>query len=172
MGGASTLIGALQVTSDATVNNLILPTNGLIAYQAIGADLTVDGTGSWDMAPGPSGNFNLQRGTGYKPGGGAWATLSDARIKDVTGEYEVGLEEVLQLRPVSYRYKTGADKEFVGLVAQEVETVFPSMVSQRDGVIDGEKVSDLRELDTSELVYSLVNCIKQLAARVQALEAR
>ena len=172
MAGASTLIGALQVTSDATVNNLILPTNGLIAYQAIGADLTVDGTGSWDMAPGPSGNFNLQRGTGYKPGGGAWATLSDARIKDVTGEYEMGLDEVLQLRPVSYRYKTGADKEFVGLVAQEVETVFPGMVSQREGIIDGEKVSDLRELDTSELVYSLVNCIKQLAARVQALEAR
>ena len=46
------------------------------------------------------------------------------------------------------------------------------MVSQREGIIDGEKVSDLRELDTSELVYSLVNCIKQLAARVQALEAR
>ena len=96
VAGAATISAALTVNNDATVNNLILPTNGLIAYQAIGADLTVDGTGSWDMAPGPSGNFNLQRGTGYKPGGGAWATLSDARIKDVTGEYEMGLDEVLQ----------------------------------------------------------------------------
>ena len=172
VAGAATISAALTVNNDATVNNLILPTNGLIAYQAIGADLTVDGTGSWDMAPGPSGNFNLQRGTAYKPGGGAWATLSDARIKDVTGEYEMGLDEVLQLRPVSYRYKTGADKEFVGLVAQEAETVFPSMVSQRDGVIDGEKVSDLRELDTSELVYALLNSIKMLNQKIQSLEAK
>ena len=60
------------------------------------------------MAPGPSGNFNLQRGTGYKPGGGAWATLSDARIKDVTGEYEMGLDEVAKAAsaPFPYRYKS------------------------------------------------------------------
>ena len=36
-------------------------------------------------------------------------------------------------------------KMFVGLVAQEVEAIFPSMVIQKPGFIDGEAVTDLRE---------------------------
>jgi hypothetical protein len=60
----------------------------------------------------------------------------------------------------------------VGLIAQEAETVFPSMVSQRAGFIDGKPVSDLRELDNSQLIYALVNAVKELSAKVSNLEAR
>ena len=81
--------------------------------------------------------------------------LSDARIKTVTGEYEPGLDEVLQLRPVTYVYKGNdtptedgmsphwhaaqSGKEFVGFVAQELERIMPGMVSQHAGFIDGEE---------------------------------
>ena len=61
--------------------------------------------------------------------------------------------------------------EFVGLVAQEVEAIFPGMVTQREGFIDGQPVTDLRDLNTSELIFALVNAVKTLAARVEALEA-
>ena len=49
---------------------------------------------------------------------------------------------MLQLRPVTYVYKSGVDREFVGFVAQDPEQIMPSMVSQQRGLIDGEEVSD------------------------------
>ena len=45
-------------------------------------------------------------------------------------------------------------------------------MTQREGWIDGVKVDDLRNLNTSELVFALVNAVKTLAAEVNALKAR
>ena len=120
------------------------------------------------------GTFGIT-GEGYKPGGGSWANSSDARIKIVERSYELGLDEILKLEPIVYRF-TGNDaepgkasktervrnKSFVGLVAQEVEQIFPGMVTQRKGWVDGQEVGDFRELDASELVFALVNAVKTL----------
>ena len=74
--------------------------------------------------------------------------------------------------PGSPHYQAAMDQtQFVGFVAQEVETLLPDMVSQRAGYIDGQAVSDLRNIDVSNLVYALVNAVKTLSARVEALEA-
>ena len=48
----------------------------------------------------------------------------------------------------------------------------PGMVGQHEGFIDGKKVADLRTVDTSELIYALVNCVKQLKAEIEELKAR
>ena len=176
-----------------------------------------DGLRGWT---GPSGQLMNLGGDGtltimgqaWKPGGGPWQAPSDDRIKNVIGEYESGLNEVLQLRPVVYTYKGNdtptADfdllvpseerkemvkatehsgpapypaslhynlakegKQFVGFVAQELETVFPDMVSKNAGFIDGQAVSDLRGVDTSELIFALVNSVKALKAEIEALKA-
>jgi Collagen triple helix repeat (20 copies)/Chaperone of endosialidase len=63
------------------------------------------------------------------------------------------------------------EKVFAGFVAQELETIFPEMVSEREGYIDGKLVTDLREVDTGPLIYALVNAVKELSVRVVALEA-
>jgi hypothetical protein len=133
----------------------------------------------------------------YMAGGGPWLATSDARIKNVLGDYEHGLDEVLALQPVRYTYKGNdtdygaavkaddavpyADSphnkvatdstEFIGLIAQAVETVLPEMVTQRNGMIDGQAVTDLRALDTGPLIFALLNAVKTLSARVEALEA-
>ena len=123
-------------------------------------------------------------GNAFKAGGGPWSATSDARIKDVTGEYQGGLQEVLRLRPVLYRYR-GNDaapgeasphqhavaKQFVGFVAQEAELVMPEMVSMHEGYVDGRKVGDLRSVDTSALIFALVNSVKELKAEIEALKA-
>ena len=163
--------GTASVSGVASAAGLVLPNGGNISTPS-GGTLNCDAGGSWEMTNGASGNFIVNNNSAFKPGGGAWQSLSDARIKTVTGEYEAGLDEVMQLRPVTYRYKTGADREFVGLVAQEVEQVLPGMVSQQKGFIDGEEVTDLRTLDTTELVFALVNCVKQLKAEIEELKAR
>jgi hypothetical protein len=74
--------------------------------------------------------------------------------------------------PASPHYRVASDATpFVGLVAQEVEAIFPGMVTSRAGFIDGEPVSDLRDVDTSELIFALVNAVKTLSVRVENLEA-
>jgi hypothetical protein len=131
--------------------------------------------------------FNGGVGGAYKTGGGAWLDVSDSRIKTVTGDYELGLGEILRVQPVRFVYKGNdargegepstharvADERtpFVGFVADAVMDVFPEMVTVCDGFIDGNKVSDLKQLDVSSLVYALVNAVKTLATRVSRLEA-
>lgn len=136
----------------------------------------------------------------WKPGGGPWADSSDARIKDVAGDYEGGLPEILALRPVRYSFK-GNDymtdpsipirdatddepavmprsshegvlgQEFIGLIAQEAETVMPEMVTLGSAFIDGEAVDDMRYLDPLALTFALINAVKALNARIEALES-
>ena len=143
------------------------------------------GPGSWIALPADA-SFSTSASVATKPGGGSWAAPSDARIKTVTGEYELGLDEVLQLRPVTYVYKGNdtpmedgmsphwhaaqSGKEFVGFVAQELEQIMPGMVSQHAGFVDGEKATDIRDVDVSSLVYALVNCVKQLKAEIETLK--
>lgn len=54
----------------------------------------------------PSAQFTFSgAAAAYKAGGGPWNVASDARIKDVHGDFTAGLAEVLALRPVEYSYK-------------------------------------------------------------------
>ena len=146
-----------------------------------------NGTDVWRAQA--DGNF-LCLTTAYKPGGGPWLDPSDVRIKNVLGDYQSGLEAIIALQPVRYTFKGNdtdaatpdgdsphrqaaeSQKEFIGLIAQEVETVMPEMVSQQTAAISGVAVNDLRVLDTGPLLFALVNAIKELAARLDALEAR
>ncbi|WP_448044404.1 tail fiber domain-containing protein [Bradyrhizobium liaoningense] len=101
-------------------------------------------------------------GAAYKPGGGVWTASSDARLKTVDGAYSQGLESLVKLAPVRFHYKKGnARKEpsgtqFVGLIAQDVQKVFPEAVHQRgDGYLD---------LDATPIYFALINAVKQLKA--------
>ena len=38
----------------------------------------------------------------------------------------------------------------------------PEMVTRKNGHIDGERVTDLRVLDTGALIYALVNSVQEL----------
>jgi hypothetical protein len=132
-----------------------------------------------------AGHFTVG-GHGWQPGGGTWGdSASDARVKNVVCAYDSGLAEILNLDPVVYTFKgndggedsphkafADSGKEFTGLIAQEVEAVMPEMVIKREGVIDGHPVSDFRMLDTSPLIYALVNAVKELSARIEVLEAK
>jgi hypothetical protein len=147
------------------------------------------------------GNFACNQAA-YKPGGGLWADSSDQRIKSVYGDYDRGLTEVCALRPVTFSFlgndgteppaqvfnltKATAvpyensphyhvavnEKKYAGLIAQEVELVMPEMVTRRDGYIDGQAVTDLRDLDTTPLLFAMINAIKQLKADNEALQIR
>jgi hypothetical protein len=169
-----------------------LSTGAVTIYSGIPSYSQTDGALTVVGGVGIGGNICAAQG--YKPGGGPWVDSSDARIKTVLGDYRHGLAEVLQLVPKRYVYKgndthdaTSATKfpyensphfgvaidgiEYVGLIAQEAETVMPELVFFTSGYIDGKtRINDLRRLDTNALIFALVNSCKELNARLAVLE--
>ncbi|MGC9342325.1 MAG: hypothetical protein ACP5E3_06475, partial [Bacteroidales bacterium] len=53
----------------------------------------------------PGGYLLVVKGDAAKSGGGSWATWSDARLKNIHGDYQKGLKEITELQPVSFSYK-------------------------------------------------------------------
>lgn len=69
----------------------------------------------------------------------------------------------------SMHFQAAVDKtEFVGFIAQDVEPIFPRLVFEREGWIDNKPVTDLKAIDTTPLIYALVNAVKELSARLEA----
>jgi len=115
---------------------------------------------------------------------GTWNATSDARVKRDVSDYQTGLAQLLQLRPVSFYFNGTADMvddgvQHFGLIAQEVELIVPEIVATRTYVSPpdpdtGEQKStnmDLMTVDPARLVYAVVNAIKELNAEIQALKA-
>jgi hypothetical protein len=102
---------------------------------------------------------------------GVWDVYSDRRLKEGITEYREGLDTVLQLRPVTFRYNgmeglPPGDVVQVGLVAQDVEQVAPYMISTREG----HDLDDVKVMSPQAIPYMLINAIRQLEARVADLE--
>ncbi len=82
-------------------------------------------------------------GSAGKPGGGSWATFSDARLKTHVVPLGCMLDRLLCLHGYQFEYTTDAVADGrglpgpqIGLLAQEVATVFPDWVeSDQDGYL-------------------------------------
>jgi hypothetical protein len=112
--------------------------------------------------------------------GTTWTNVSDARIKTDVTPYALGTAALKQLRPVNYSYngaygspKPGGAIQ-TGLIAQEVmDTSLSSMVGTRiyTNPQTGQQTT-LYDLNTNQLVFALINAVKELDARVKALEPK
>ena len=104
-------------------------------------------------------------GTADKPGGGSWGTYSDGRLKTVNGSFGSGLGQVMQLRPIRYRYRPDnalgirdAD-EHIGVVAQEVQRVIPEAVT--------ENGKGYLLVNNDPIIWSMVNAIKEQQREIE-----
>lgn len=111
--------------------------------------------------------------------GTTWTNVSDARIKKDVTPYNLGTSALNQLRPVTYIYngEYGSPDNGVvqtGLIAQEVLTTpLASMVGTRVYTDPDTGVeTTLYDVNTNQLVFALINAVKELSARVTALEAK
>jgi hypothetical protein len=109
---------------------------------------------------------------------GTWNSLCDAQLKQDIAPYGRGLEAVLQLRPVVFRYNGLAglptDEPHFGLIANDVASVMPELVGEALMLLrpDDEAPTTVKTVDPGRLIYALVNTVKELTARLVALEAK
>ena len=110
--------------------------------------------------------FNLSSVS--KIGGGTFGSYSDARYKQDISNYTAGLAQINQLVPKNYKYTAefmqadNPSQEFVGLIAQELETTdFANSVS--------EDALGYKMVDTNQIIYALINSVKELSTKVDEL---
>ena len=93
--------------------------------------------------------------------------FSDRRLKSDIQTLENGLEKVEQLRGVTYIRNDNVDGgQQLGVIAQEVEEVFPQVV------LTADDERGTKSVDYGRLTGALIEAVKELSARVKELEAR
>lgn len=157
--GSSSLTRRMTLTEAGTL---------LINRNALSSDCTA-------CAIQAAGGLVLGGSTAVKPGGGSFTAPSDARIKKDVKPFSQGLEAVLQLKPVTYKYNKLAgiedsNEDYVGFLAQEVEKIAPYMVKKIDDTKGSSGLPDKRILDESALTKILVNAIKEQQVQIDALK--
>lgn len=120
-------------------------------------------------------------GNAYKPGGGAWSSTSDRRVKQDIVPIGNAVETLLKLRPISYRYTPQyramegnlPDKTYMGFVAQEFAEVFPDAVTSTGKRMPGATEGDapILALDSSPALITVVAAVQELAVENQKLQS-
>ena len=116
---------------------------------------------------------NVGRSTGTNPYGlvvsarvaaGEFNATSDARVKEEVAAFrgDLCLDLVKRLAVRHYKYRPDGHYK-VGVVAQEVERVFPNCVSQ----IVRDDVPDFRVVDYNQLTALLLGAVQELSRRVE-----
>lgn len=131
-------------------------------------------TGGGDVGIGtnePSYQLELSINSAAKPGGGSWATASDRRLKTDITPYTDGLQQVLAIKPVWYRYTEASglqnNQSFVGIIAQDMQKVAPYTV----GTFTKRNGEAYLNFDPSALDYMLINAVQEQQTVIEDLQA-
>ena len=98
-------------------------------------------------------------------------TVSDERLKEEIQTVEGALSMVNQMRGVTFKYKKDG-KESAGVVAQELEQVFPRAVSEKKLPLKTDDDLEYKTVQYDQLHAVLIEAIKELSAKVKELEAK
>ena len=89
---------------------------------------------------------------------------SDIRLKDNIVESEIGLDDILALKPYNYTFKSDKKKvPQVGVIAQDLQKVFPTAVFKKDDGYLG--------IRWDEMFYGVINAIKTLDKKITKIAA-
>lgn len=122
---------------------------------------------------------------------GSLTNASDKRLKTDVKKFSYGLNEVMSLRPINYRYNgignLPVDENHVGIYAQDLQEVAPELVGtfdvvtyaeQTDEDIQNERATVLKNTEEylnvkeSAIKYMLINAIQEQQAIINDKEER
>jgi len=98
-------------------------------------------------------------------------TVSDATLKYNINPVEFALEKIKQLNGVTFNYFKG-NKASAGLLAQDVEKVMPSAVTERKLPLHTGDDKAYKTLHYDSMTAIFVEAIKELTAKVEKLEKK
>lgn len=117
-------------------------------------------------------------GTGYAVGG--WLNASDRRLKTNIQPIGSALEKINRIHGVHYTITTKSrsidgeiksnSREQYGVIAQDVEKVFPEMVKEKALFLQSGDDTLYKTVDYTQLVPVLLEAIKELQSEVEMLK--
>jgi hypothetical protein len=155
-----------ETGGDAGSNFMITRHND--AGGSLGASMLInrqDGRVSFYSAPN-----SWSVGATLAPNATSWAAVSDEREKDIVGPVTGGVDAIVALRPIRYRYKSEAPDApaRIGFGAQTTLPVIPESIGRTTNTEGEERLT----LAPTELIPHLVAAIQELAAEIAVLKAR
>jgi hypothetical protein len=98
----------------------------------------------------------------------SYAGISDEKLKDNITDATPKLEKLKQVKVRSYNFKDEPDFKQIGVVAQELETVFPNLVE----TIDDQDMGLTKSVKYSVFVPILIKAIQEQQTIIESLTAR
>jgi hypothetical protein len=167
-----TASGSVTVDDTAGVYfNVASGTDGNIYYSAANYFLVNDDLRVNMAVTSSTSDLYINTASGY----GTLARFSSARrYKQDIQDFTVPLSDVLQLRPVTFKWNPETTKSdeagsMTGLIAEEVEAISDDM---KRICRYNEETGEIESVQYSQLPVFLVGAIKELAQKNSALEAR
>ncbi|MFH0738289.1 MAG: tail fiber domain-containing protein [Candidatus Omnitrophota bacterium] len=122
------------------------------------AGIGTNSPGAWKLYV--NGSLHVESASTEKITDTAWTNPSDGRLKNIVGNYNYGLKEILLINPIRYTYKkNNALKiihpgEHIGIIAQEVQAVIPEAITVgSDGYL---------RFTADPVMWATINAIKEL----------
>ena len=172
--GSNTSVGATGGTGSLGVGTYGAGFNGIFGQTS-------------DVTNGYAGYFTADlgvEGTGYSIGG--WVTASDRRLKTNIVPITGALDKLMKVNGTHYTITTGytnlmgadgkatfgkTSHEQYGVIAQEVEAIFPEMVKEKAIFKNQGDQTVYKTVDYNQLVPVLIEAIKELKQEVETLKA-
>ncbi len=159
---SSTTVAGSQVQTDGTHSAVKSDGNPGFFYNTTTA---ISGTIALFRSNGVTVGSISQDGTNT-----AYNNSSDYRLKESVQPLTGGLDRVNALKPSIYKWKTNG-KVGEGFLAHELAEVVPFAVTGEKDAVTKDGEIEPQQVDLSKVVPILVAAIKELTARVEALEA-
>ena len=168
--------GEATVNLTTGANNIYIGTLSRGSASANGQEIVL---GYNTTGKGTNTGFINPNGGGVYQGNNSstWSTTSDERIKKNIVDNTTGLDAINQVQVRNFEYRTedeitelpthsAIDKQGVqlGVIAQEIQTILPDMVK--------EESTGVLSVNPDNMTWYLVNAVKELSAKNDALEAR
>jgi hypothetical protein len=104
----------------------------------------------------------------------SYAGISDVKLKENIVDATPKLEKLKQVQIRSYNFKDEPDFKQIGVIAQELETVFPNMV---EDIPDTDKKGNELGTSTKSVKYSvfvpiLIKALQEANSKIEELETR
>jgi hypothetical protein len=165
MGGASTstifAIASSSASGIGTTTLLSLLGSGNLGLGTTTPSAQLTTTGTVRFATFGAGSLQTDAN-------GNVSVSSDERLKNVEATFTRGTEAIMGIEPITYRWKqeTGYDTEnpYTGFSAQNIQEFIPEAV--------GENKAGFLTLSDRPILATLVNAVKEIVARMDALADR
>jgi hypothetical protein len=178
-GSSNTFVGTNAGYSNTSGSNITclgyqaVPASATDTHEIVISTLTTSGKGS------STGYINPNGGGVYQGNASTlWSTASDQRIKKNIVDNTIGLDKISQIRVRNFEYRLPEEIDTslkptdavniagvrLGVIAQELQEILPDCVkAESTGVLT---------IDADNIMWHMINAIKELNAKVTALEAK